>query len=297
MAQGAKDAVISGLSSFLKKRSKVESAQREFKNELLLQKMKQQYEAKQKEAEAKAAHEYKLKEKGAPSFMESYLAEQFEQQGGQDAGGDVTLMPTTPSFTPGGGLDVEAGREVGKTVRKPQYLPYGGDTDRFIATPRVKMKGQKLVKEVAGEREIYQHLKEKKEFLPRTFDEDDQKMLDSLSQKLGFSEKETQPSWKQQQEVNAIKQGIAQGIISIKTEWGGTDVIKPKTKDEAVEALVRGGHNPYMYEDELNAKFREGAQEEMTLPENITTTSQARDYLVGQGMTESEAIEWLRAQR
>lgn len=33
--------------------------------------------------------------------------------------------------------------------------------------------------------------------------------------------KSARPSWKQQQEIEAIKTGLRQGVIAVKTEWGG----------------------------------------------------------------------------
>lgn len=82
-----------------------------------------------------------------------------------------------------------------------------------------------------------------------------------------------QPTWKQGQEVEAIKQGISQGVIPIKTEWGGSELLRPKTKDEAMEGLVRGGHNPYLYEAELDTKF--GSAEVSDLPEGVTEEEMA----------------------
>ncbi len=67
--------------------------------------------------------------------------------------------------------------------------PLETDTQRFMTTPRVRYKGGRFERGVPETRGIYNYLLRKKKEQPKKFDKEDETMLQSLGQKLGFAKK------------------------------------------------------------------------------------------------------------
>ncbi len=140
------------------------------------------------------------------------------------------------------------------------------DTQRYMRTRRPIMKGGKVGLGLPEQREIYNYLTKKKEVSPKKFDKDDEELLTSLGQKLGFAQKEKEPSWKQEQEIESIKAELKQGRVTSFNVQGIPFPQDVKTRKEALQALGGTKYPPSLFEEELNTYY----PEEFTLPEGMT---------------------------
>ena len=125
-------------------------------------------------------------------------------------------------------------------------MPYGGDVNKFMQTRRPTMKGAKMGFDVPGQRDIYNYLTKKKEAQPKNFDKDDEEMLSSLGQKLGFKTKQkslTTGDRKLLGEIEALKSKNATSEdIQEHIRFSGyePDDFAEKLKDYAPETTKKG---------------------------------------------------------
>jgi len=171
--------------------------------------------------------------------MSAVTGQQYASPAGGAPGG-----PGAPGGTPGGGV----------SRLQPEFGAKGIS---------LKMRGFKDIVE-----QIYQKPQDQWSARERGMVAQYHKM-----QEAGRAEKA--PSWKQGQEVEAIKAGLKQGKLTLFSVQGIPIPQDVKTREQAIQAISGKGYDPEMFKEELDTYY----PEEMTLPEGITQeqVQKARD--------------------
>ena len=69
------------------------------------------------------------------------------------------------------------------------------------------------------------------------------------TRKKGPEKKE--PSWGQEQKIEAVRSGLERGKIVLGKEWGEPSIYEPKTMDEALSAITEAKLDPELFQEEL----------------------------------------------